>query len=66
MKAEEPVYGLVRFEGDGQRVKEIVVAFETAGAADRYAREVGWSEYGVGPVRFPASVQAADVPAAVA
>ncbi|MCK9899970.1 hypothetical protein CC117_30130 [Parafrankia colletiae] len=33
MKAEEPVYGLVRFEGDGQRVREVVLALLDRDAA---------------------------------
>ncbi|MCK9875464.1 hypothetical protein MXD59_06685 [Frankia sp. Ag45/Mut15] len=58
MDAEQVVFGLVRFDDDSQRVREIVLAFENAREADRFARESGWSEYSVGPVRFPASVHA--------
>ncbi len=56
MDTEQVVFGLVQFDGDSQRVREIVLAFENAPEADRFARESGWSEYSVGPVRFPASV----------
>ncbi|SBW27088.1 hypothetical protein FDG2_5149 [Candidatus Protofrankia californiensis] len=57
MDTEQTVYGLVRFDGEGRQVTEIVLAFENAHAADRHARQAGWAEYAVGPVRFPASVR---------
>ncbi|MCK9903176.1 hypothetical protein CC117_09740 [Parafrankia colletiae] len=66
MDVEQTVFGLVRFDGDSQRVREIVVAFESAAAADRFAREIGWSEYSVGPVCFPAMMRVFGSCAAVA
>ncbi|WP_239396070.1 hypothetical protein [Frankia sp. CiP3] len=65
MDVESVVFGLVRFDGDGRRVGEIVLAFEDAHAAEGYARAAGWVQYAVGPVRFPASVVAVDVRSAV-
>ncbi|WP_239395122.1 hypothetical protein [Frankia sp. CiP3] len=61
MDTEAVVFGLVRFDGDGRRVREIVVAFEDAHAAEGYARAAGWATYAVGPLRFSASVVAVDV-----
>lgn len=66
MDAEETVFGLVRFEDGGQRVCEIVLAFESERAAEDHAREADWSEYGIGPVRFPASVRPVEARRAVA
>ncbi len=58
----ESVYGLVRFEGETQRrVSGIVLVFESAGAADRFARLAGMEDYAVGPVEFLATAAAAGV-----
>ncbi len=57
MSREAQVFGLVRFDGEGRQVTEIVLAFENAHAADRHARQAGWAEYAVESVRFPAAVR---------
>lgn len=50
----------VRFEGATPRVvAEVVVAFESAQAADRFAAECGHDDYTVAPIGFhvdPAAV----------
>lgn len=47
------VYGAVRFEtGAGRRVRDAVVAFESAQAADLFAVEQGWHDYAVCPLYF--------------
>jgi hypothetical protein len=47
------LFGVVRFEPGGERrVSETVITFCSAGAADRFARDQGWDDYQVTPLRF--------------
>ncbi|WP_239393641.1 hypothetical protein [Frankia sp. CiP3] len=56
MHDEQALYGLVRFDGAHQRqVTGIVLVFESAAAADRFARTAGIDDYAVGPVEFLAT-----------
>ncbi|AEH10801.1 MULTISPECIES: hypothetical protein [Protofrankia] len=56
MHDEQALYGLVRFAGVHQRqVTGIVLVFESAAAADQFARTAGIDAYAVGPVEFLAT-----------
>jgi hypothetical protein len=46
------VYAVIHFDGSERRVAEVVVAFEDALAADRYATENGLVDYTVAPIGF--------------
>ncbi|WP_322761283.1 hypothetical protein [Frankia sp. Cr2] len=62
MDESGPVYGLVSFDGETRRsVTEIVLAFESAEAADRFAHSSGIGDYAIGPVGFAVSVAASAV-----
>jgi hypothetical protein len=53
---DQAVYGLVRFDGAHQRqVTGIVLVFESAAAADQFARTAGIGDYTIGPVEFLAT-----------
>jgi hypothetical protein len=48
------VFALVAFEGPGQKaIARVVTPFESAKAADAFARSAGLEAYAVGPVDFP-------------
>ncbi|MGF7236548.1 MAG: hypothetical protein ACQSGP_16540 [Frankia sp.] len=47
-----PVYAVVQF--DGEQVCDVVVAFEDAPAADRYATDNRLTDYVVAPIGFRA------------
>ncbi|KLL12945.1 MULTISPECIES: hypothetical protein [Protofrankia] len=62
MHDEQALYGLVRFDGAHQRqVTGIVLVFESAAAADQFARTAGIDDYAVGPVEFLATTTPATV-----
>lgn len=47
------IYSVVAFgSADRIRVEEVVVAFESAPAADRFAVDTGLVDYAVAPLRF--------------
>jgi hypothetical protein len=51
--AVETVYGVVRFEPGPERlVRDTVITFESARAADSYAVAQGWDDYAVCALRF--------------
>jgi hypothetical protein len=50
--AETPVYAVIQFDGADRRVTEVVVAFENAPAADRFATDSGLADYTVAPIGF--------------
>jgi hypothetical protein len=49
-----PVYAIVTFD-QSRQVAEVIVAFESALAADGYAQEAGVADYTVGPIGFVVS-----------
>lgn len=52
LPVDAPVYAVVEFSGPERQVKAVVVAFENAPAADRYAVERGLADYTVAPIGF--------------
>ncbi|WP_322770472.1 hypothetical protein [Frankia sp. Cr1] len=62
MHDEQALYGLVRFDGATNRqVVGIVLVFESATAANQFARTAGLDDYAVGPVEFLATTAPAGI-----
>ncbi|WP_165486224.1 hypothetical protein [Frankia sp. Cppng1_Ct_nod] len=47
------LWGVVRFEpGDGRRVRDTTITFDSAGSAELFALEQGWGDYQITPLFF--------------
>lgn len=49
---EALLYGVVRFEGVRRTARNVILAFESANAADEYASHSGFDDYLVVPLAF--------------